>query len=502
MSGSHRSGDDRTGDGEYAPYPGQDGRRASGTGGHQVSTGGFESGPSGGYPTAPLSSGDPSSGGYSTGGYPAVESSTGGYPTGGYSTGGYPTQGGDRSGDSGRYSTSGGYPTESGGYSTASGGYSTESGGYPTGGGGSASGSGRYSTAGGAYVSESGRYPPGGRPSGGYPSESGSYPIGDYRTGGSYETGSGSGNYPADSGGYSRRDRYEADSGDYRSASGGYRTEGGGSRSGSGGYASGSGGYASESGGYASGSGGHRAGSGGYRSGSGSHRVARERRGGRRGAILLAAGGAVAACALAVFVILHGVGGGSEHGTGQAVGSGADSSPTAGGERSEVPDSCSVVADDLINRLAPGSERNPADNYQNNEQQNGCVWGAYAGDNKRQLTVELRAIAGTASQTPTAVAQGTISSERSADESGKSLLAGQELTEKSDLKGVGDEGYLVYSVDKGQGSGEAITNVRLANVLVTIHYSGSDGGDPLSSKDAGDGATEAAKTVLQALAKG
>lgn len=489
MSGSHRSGDDRTGDGEYAPYPGQDGRRASGTGGHQASTGGFESGPSGGHPT-----GGYSTGGYPTGQYPTGDSSTGGYPTGGYSTGGYPTQGGGQSGESGRYSTSGGYPTQSGGYST-------ESGGYPTGGGGSASGSGRYSTAGGAYVSESGRYPPAGRPSGGYPSESGSYPIGDYRTGGSYETGSGSGNYPADSGGYSRRDRYEADSGDYRSASGGYRTEGGGSRSASGGYVSGSGGYASESGGYASSSGGHRAGSGGYRSGSGSHRVARERRGGRRGAILLAAGGAVAACALAVFVILHGVGGGSEHGTGQAVGSGADSSPTAGGERSEVPDSCSVVADDLINRLAPGSERNPADNYQNNEQQNGCVWGAYAGDNKRQLTVELRAIAGTASQTPTAVAQGTISSERSADESGKSLLAGQELTEKSDLKGVGDEGYLVYSVDKGQGSGEAITNVRLANVLVTIHYSGSDGGDPLSSKNAGDGATEAAKTVLQALAK-
>jgi hypothetical protein len=495
VSGSHRSGDDRTGDGEYPPYPGQDGRRASGTGGHQASTGGFESGSggSGGYPTPPLSSGDISSGGYSTGGYPtggystggystggypAGESSTGGYPavgssTGGYSTGGYPAQGGGRSGDSGRYPGSGGYPAESEG---------------------SVAGSGRYSTAGGAYASESGRYPAAGRPSGGYPSESGSYPIGDYRTGGSYETGSGSGNYPADSGGYSRRDRYEADSGDYRSTSGGYRTEGGGARSRSGGYAS-------ESGGYAAGSGGHRAGSGGYRSGSGSHRVARERRGGRRGAVLLAAGGAVAACALAVFVILHGVGGGSEHGTGQAVGSGADSSPTASGERTEVPDSCSVVGSDLINRLAPGAEQNPADNYQNNEQQNGCVWGAYAGDNKRQLTVELRAIAGTASQTPTAVAQGTISSERSADESGKSLLAGQELTEKSDLKGVGDEGYLVYSVDKGQGSGEAITNVRLANVLVTIHYSGSDRGGPLSSKDAGDGATEAAKTVLQALAK-
>ncbi|QKG24893.1 hypothetical protein [Actinomadura verrucosospora] len=501
MSGSHRSGENRTGDGGYEPYPGQDGRSASGTGGHQAGAGGRGSG-SAGYPSEPGSGGYPSSG---TGGYPAVggpsASSTGGYPTGGYpagesSTGGYPVQGGQSAG-SGRYSTTGGYPA------AGSGGYPSESGGYPA-------ETGRYSTSGGAYSSGSGRYP-----SGGYPSESGSYPIGDYRTGGSYETGSGSGNYPADSGGYSRRDRYESDSGDYRTGSGDYDTEAG-RRSGSGGYASGSGGYASGGAGYASGSGeyasggggrasgsgGYRAGgSGGYRSGSGSHRVARERRGGRRGAILLAAGGAVAACALAVFVILHGVGGGSEHETGKAVGGATDSSPTASGERSEVPDSCSVVGADLINRLAPGAEQNPADNYQNNEQQNGCVWGAYAGDDKRQLTVELRAIAGTSDQTPTAVAQSTIASERGADESGKSLLGGQKLTEKSDLKGVGDEGYLVYSVDKGQGSGEAITNVRLANVLITIHYSGSDSGDPLSSKDAGDGATEAAKTVLQALDK-
>ncbi|MDL4821618.1 hypothetical protein [Actinomadura opuntiae] len=498
MSGSHRSGDDRTRDGAYGPYPGQDGRRASGTGGHPAGAGDRESGsgghPSapgtGGYPSAPGTGGYPSvpgsgayppppppvgsggypssSGGYpssGTGGYPAASGGygTGGYPTGEYPTGGYPAQGGAQPPESGRYSTSGGYPAGGDRYSAESG---------------------RYSTAGGAYPSEGGRYS-----TGGYPSESGSYPIGDYATGGSYETGSGSGNYPADSGGYSaRRDRYDSGSGDYRSGSGDYAAE--------------SGGYRAGSGGYAAGSGGHRAGSGGYRTASGSHRVARERRGGRRGAILLAAGGAVAACALAVFLILNGVGGGAEHGTGQAVGSGAtDSSPTASGERSAVPDSCSVLGKDLIDRLAPGSEQNPADNYQNNDQQNGCVWGAYAGDKKRQLTVELRAIAGTSGQTPTAVAQSTIATERSADESGKSLLAGQELTEKSDVKGVGDEGYLVYSVDKGQGSGEAITNVRLANVLVTIHYSGSDDGDPLSSKDAGDGATEVAKTVLQALDK-
>ncbi len=80
------------------------------------------------------------------------------------------------------------------------------------------------------------------------------------------------------------------------------------------------------------------------------------------------------------------------------------------------------------------------------------MWGAYAGDTKRQLTVELRAIEGSADQTPTAAATKTFTSERGADESGKALLPGQKLTDKIRLEGVGDDGYIVYSVDGKQGA--------------------------------------------------
>lgn len=45
-------------------------------------------------------------------------------------------------------------------------------------------------------------------------------------------------------------------------------------------------------------------------------------------------------------------------------------------------------------------------------------------------------------------------------------------------------------------------NVRLGNVLVTIHYSGSNKGDPLASRDATGGATEVAKAVVTALNQG
>ena len=229
--------------------------------------------------------------------------------------------------------------------------------------------------------------------------------------------------------------------------------------------------------------------------------MARERRGGRRwAAILGGAAAGVGVCVLAVFVVLSGLGAGDDKDGGQVVGSGAvDSSPTAKGERAVVPDSCTVVGEDLIDRLAPGAERTQADNYQSNERQNQCVWGAYAGDTKRQITLELRAIEGSAEQTPTDAATKTFTTERTADESGKALLPGQKLTDKKRLDGVGDDGYIVYSVDGKQGAGEAVGNVRVANVLITIHYSGSDDGDPLSSEAATNGATEIAKAVIQGI---
>ncbi|TYB48515.1 hypothetical protein [Actinomadura chibensis] len=245
-------------------------------------------------------------------------------------------------------------------------------------------------------------------------------------------------------------------------------------------------------------SGSHR--SGEYRTGS--HRVVRKRRSGHRlAAVLGVVGVGVGICALAVFVVLSGVGASGDDDTGRVVGSGATDTPPAKGERTAVPDSCAIVPQALVDRLAPKAERTEADNYQGGDQQNQCVWGAYAGSGKRQLTVELRAITDTGGGTrsPTAAARTTFAAERTADESGKGLLAGQELTDKTRLDGVGDEGYVVYSADDKQGSGEAIGNVRVGNVLVTIHYSGSDDGDPLSSRAAMDGAVEAAKAALQGL---
>ncbi|MFC6884308.1 MULTISPECIES: hypothetical protein [Actinomadura] len=339
---------------------------------------------------------------------------------------------------------------------------------YSTGPYGSGSyGTGAYSPSSGGYNTPSGAYPTPSGTSGGYPSPS--------ETSGAYSTpgdpyGLGSGSYGTGS--------YE--SGDYALRSGSY--EGGGG--------SGSGG-----------AGGSRrsAGSGGYRSGSGSHRIVRERRKGRRWAV--AVGGVVAgvgACVLAAFAIMSGVGASGGRGSGQVVGGAAESSPMSKAERSMVPDACEV-ADKLAAKLAPGAERNVGDNYQGNDRQSQCVWGAYSSDRRRQLTVELRAVAGAAQQSPTDAARRSFENERRDDESGKALLSGQELTDKTRLTDLGDEGYAVYSVDKGQGSGEAVANVRVVNVLVTVHYSGANDSDPLSANEATDGAVEAARGVVKAL---
>ncbi|MFC7730380.1 hypothetical protein [Actinomadura keratinilytica] len=246
-------------------------------------------------------------------------------------------------------------------------------------------------------------------------------------------------------------------------------------------------------------SGSHR--SGNHRAGSGSHRrVGRDRRPGRRLAALLAGvTTGVGVCVLAAFVIFSGLGVGRDGGgSGEVIGSGAAETTPARGERTQVPDACGVLNSEITDRLVPGAQSNPADNYQASDQQSQCVWGAYNGKRKRQLTVELRAI--TAGQGgPVEAARRTFADERGADESGKALLVGQELAEKRDIEGVGDEGYVVYSVDEGQGSGEAVANVRMGNVLVTVHYSGGDGGDALGSSAAMDGAEEAVKGAADAL---
>ncbi|OLT36333.1 hypothetical protein BJF79_31360 [Actinomadura sp. CNU-125] len=210
----------------------------------------------------------------------------------------------------------------------------------------------------------------------------------------------------------------------------------------------------------------------------------------------------IAACVLAVFVIMSGTGSDGGNETGRIVGSGASESASAGtSEFAGVPDSCTLVGTDLVEKLAPNSERNVGDNYQGNDQQSQCVWGIYSGDRKRQLTVELRAIEAADGRTATAAAQQTFESERKVDEAGDQLLEGQKLSDKRRLEDVGDEGYVVYTTDDQSGTGEAIANVRFANVLVTIHYAGSEGEDPLSYDAAGDGAVEVVEAVLAKLSE-
>lgn len=480
MNGSHGSG------GHRDSYRGSDGGR---NGGYRRDGGGYGAG-SDEYAPYQQARRSPEPGGYGTGGYPAAGYGSGGYPSGGSEPAGGRAPGGYGSGGygSGGYETSG---LETGGY--GSGAY--ESGGYGSGGSGSGGyGSGGYGSGGygsGGYGSSdlefAGRGA--GRRSGGHGRDSeagGGYPTGGHDTGGRRSGRTGSGPYQRETGPYQTgtgSGEYDRDSGGYRAESGGYRTDSGGYRSG---------------GAYRSGGGTSRTG-GGYRTGS--HRVVRDRRDGRRWAVVLGgAAAAIAVCVLAAFVVLSGVGAGDDDdGGGQVVGSATGGSPTSKGERSAVPDSCTIVGQDVIDKLAPGSERTEADNYQSSDRQNQCVWGAYTGKNKRQLTVELRAIAAANGRTATDTASATFASERSADESGESLLAGQKLTEKKRLDDVGDDGYVVYSVDKGQGSAEAIGNVRLGNVLITIHYSGSNDGDPLSSGAATDGAVEVARAVIQGL---
>ncbi|MCP2335574.1 DUF4744 domain-containing protein [Actinomadura rupiterrae] len=321
---------------------------------------------------------------------------------------------------------------------------------------------------------------------------------GEYRSfGGEIQYGPASGEYTSRSDGHpSSSDAYTSRSDGYPPRSDAYASRSDGYPSRSDAYASRSDGYPARSDGYASYPGPR---SGEYRTRSGSHRIVRERRRGRRLAAVLAGVAAGAgACALAAFVIISGVGGHDRGSAGQIVGSTAQT-PAAKAEKTAVPDACTLLDPKIADRLAPRAERGPADNYASSDRQNQCVWGAYSGENHRQLSVEMRAVPGTQSQSPTDAARASFASERTADESGKALLEGQQITSKTRVTGLGDEAYVVYSVDKGQGSGSAVANVRIANVLVTVHYSGSDGNDPLGGDAAVAGVQDVARSVVGAL---
>lgn len=319
----------------------------------------------------------------------------------------------------------------------------------------------------------------------------GSHRTGDNRLpGGGYR--SAEGDYRA-SGSYRRRSgEYEAGTGEYQDRSGGHRTGTDGHRSSTGGYRSGTDGYRSNSGGY-------RSSTGGYRTASGSHRVEYRRSRNRHPAVVLAGVvTGVVACLVAAFVVVGTTGDGD--GGDSIAASGAEATERVdGSERDAVPNGCELLSKDLAGRLAPDAEVNPADSYESSERQNQCVWGVYGGKRRRLLTLELRAIVGTDGTTGVANARRTLQRERQADESGKSLLPGQRMVDKNRLEDIGDEGYVIYAVDKKQKTGEAVINLRAGNVLITVHYSGENRGKPLDRAAAVDGATDAAQEAVSEL---
>lgn len=170
-------------------------------------------------------------------------------------------------------------------------------------------------------------------------------------------------------------------------------------------------------------------------------------------------------------------------------------------ERPVVPDACLLLNDAVAGDLVPQADRNQTDTFTATDAHNECVWSRFGDRQRRQLTVELRAVAGSNGRSATDVANDTLATERKADESGEGLAPGQRLTAKRTVRGVGDAAYATYSQSRGRG--EAIVNARTVNILITVHYSGGDGAvTPLSSAQAVNGAIRAAKETVSALGGG
>lgn len=236
---------------------------------------------------------------------------------------------------------------------------------------------------------------------------------------------------------------------------------------------------------------------------SGHRRAARRAR--RRRGRLVAAGFAAVLVALVCGAVTwaSGVGrGGPPAETQSAVVDNSPMSTLHGSERDAVPSACDTLSASVAGRLAPGADRSaPVANQ--SDQDSECDWGLYGADRRRQLSVELRVISAGGGTSATAAATRTFTGEWNSDRAGKNLANGTKVRDSRGVSGVGEQAYTVYSVDGGARIGAAVANVRLANVLITVHYSGGDdlqaGGVPLSSRTASDGALLAARDIVSKL---
>lgn len=174
-------------------------------------------------------------------------------------------------------------------------------------------------------------------------------------------------------------------------------------------------------------------------------------------------------------------------------------------ERGTVPDACTVVRESLADSLVPNADRTNMRSPDTTDTHTDCAWSQIGGARSRQLTVELRAVGPAGGRPATTVAKQTFQDERQADDSGKGLLPTQHVVSRKVIVDLGDEAYVTYNTDKVQGVGEAIVNVRIVNVLVTVRYAGGDVPStgkprPLPTGRTTDGATTVARQAVTALA--
>jgi hypothetical protein len=173
-------------------------------------------------------------------------------------------------------------------------------------------------------------------------------------------------------------------------------------------------------------------------------------------------------------------------------------------ERGTVPDACTVVRAALASSLVPNADRTNMRSPDTTDTHTDCAWSAVGGARSRQLTVELRALHAAGGRSATVVARQTFQGEQRADQSGKGLPPTQRVVSRKVIVDLGDEAYVMYSTDKAQGLGEAIVNVRIVNVLVTVRYAGGDvtragKGKPLPQVGTMNSATTVARQAVTVL---
>lgn len=227
----------------------------------------------------------------------------------------------------------------------------------------------------------------------------------------------------------------------------------------------------------------------------------------RRGRVWAAAGalaGVVAVCVIAAVLAFRA--GRGEVASPPATAAGVQNSPMSsqnGSERDAVPDACDTLSPGIAASLAPGADRTEMSQAAQSDQHSECAWSHYGVTSSRQLTAELRAIGAQGGTSATGVAVQTFADEWQADRSGRDLADTAGVRDSRGISGVGEQAYVVYTVDTQDQIGEAVANARLANVLVTVHYSGGDNrdtaGKPLPDADAANGALSAARDIISKL---